>query len=366
MKVNIQKLARAIFPIVTCCVVLACCFVPASAYEVWNVFDHIDNITMNGDIANVTFILPEDNIKWAFNDNGKFTYLSGQNVHFTATAGQAFNVYFNPFGPIHSQTPNVGAYFRNNVISTADLPTDATFNHTVKIGISNGTPISYRQIRTSVFYSSSDNQYLSLQTFMNDVEWDSEVFNLWIRSTEVPIDVSAGSGFHTQTFISGLSLPYSGSTNFAYEFSISFNVSKAYLDYVNSGRYSAALEAIEDQLVANGQTLSGIMEQQKQTNQSLESILNGTKDQQNSADKFQDDMDDSIKDIEDAGDSMQAVTTPSIDFEQVLPDDVLEGQEFLAYTAAIKKFWESPVLTSMFVILGGLMFVSFVIFGKKG
>lgn len=346
-----QKLARVIFPIITCCVVLVCGIIPASAYEVWNIYDHIDNVSFVGDYAHITFSLPQDNVQWAFYENGSFTYLSGQNVKYDVTAGQAFNLYFNPFGIIHSATPNDGAYFSDNFISTDDLPEDATFNHILKIGVSNGSSITYNTVNTIAYYVSSANQFLSKVAFPNSVEWDPEVYNLWIRSSDVPIDTTVGSGFHTQTVIESLKLPYSGSTNFAYEFSISFNISKAYFDYVNSGKHSQILEAIEDKLDSQGQT--------------LDSILNGSQDQQDSADRFEDDMNESIKDIEDAGDAIDSVTVPTIIVENILPDDVLQGQEFLAYTGAIKQFWESPVLTSMFVILGGLMFVSFAIFGKK-
>lgn len=269
----------------------------ASAYEIWNVYDNISDIVLNGDIATLTVKLPVDDCEWAFNDNGNLSYYKGQNVHHYVTAGQSFNLYFNPFGPVHSQTPKQGVFFRDHMLSFEDLPEDATFSQSLNIGVSNGANVSWHSVRSSIYYASNKNEYLSMTDFGRTVEWDSEAFVLRIRSDNVPIDTSEGAGFHTQMFVASLVLPYTGSTNFAYQFSISFNLSKAYFDYVSSGRYSQMLDAIESQLYLNGKTLGEIVSQQTQTNKTLEQIVDQQQQTNDKLDELPGEIGDEMQEV---------------------------------------------------------------------
>lgn len=128
-------------------------------------------------------------------------------------------------------------------------------------------------------------------------------------------------------------------------FDLKVSIDRAYLD-----------SEIEKE---NNEILNNIQDQ----NQLL---IDGTPEQNDAIDKFDSEAQDKIGALEDAGDVMDSVTTPEVDVDELVPSNVLQGQAYLTYVNTISTFWDSKYLAVIGTILGGLILISFVLFGRKG
>lgn len=85
-----------------------------------------------------------------------------------------------------------------------------------------------------------------------------------------------------------------------------------------------------------------------------------------SADGVIGDMSGSAGSLEQVGDVMANVPKPNFAVSDLVPTDVLAGPDFMSYITPIKEFWNSGVLSTLTTILGGLLLLSYVLFGEKG
>lgn len=343
MKLNIQKLVRVITPIITVLAVVLCSVCPVSAAYV-DYIDYVVDVFTHDGVEMCTVKIPAADLGpgvwYAFWGNGSSYSQQGHTLSYTFSPDTTYRIAYRP-----TQS--------GNLLLAYDIPDGTHMSIQAKYDIVFGDEAvgySTPQMQWYVDYMNASGSRLKL-AYSEWVDGGFENSSYNIFTIEKPEGTySFGFGCDYRNFAS---LEGNCELTITVEYiNLTMTISSLYLQFIQNGRNNQILDAVEKALAEQGKT--------------LKDILNGSADMNGSADQFQDDMKDAIEDIENAGDAMQAVTTPSINVEQILPDDVLEGQEFLAYTGAIKKFWDSPVLTSMFAILGGLMFVSFVLFGKRG
>lgn len=342
MKVNIQKLARVVVPILTVFTLVLCAVIPASAASV-DYIDYVVDVFETDGVEMCRVEIPASAFGsgvWYVQNRGNGQMLktfSGHSFTYNFASGINYNLLYRPMQG-------------GNRILTYDIPDGTVFsvNAYVKTassdGYSGGNFTWYLQ-----YYNSNSSVISSLSSSGSNGLDNSSAYGIFtLEKPDHTESIALYADFYNFSVLAG---------GYDWEIGVksivmTMTISSLYLQFIQNGRNNQIFNAVEKALAEQGKT--------------LEDLLNGTADMNGSADHIKDNMDSSIKDIEDAGDAMDSFTPPTINVEQVLPDEVLDGQEFLAYTGAIKKFWDSPVLTSMFIFLGGLMFAGFAVFGKRG
>lgn len=112
-----------------------------------------------------------------------------------------------------------------------------------------------------------------------------------------------------------------------------------------------------------------ITEQTKLMEQMLlqnEELLNGTKSQNAAADNFDNNMDSVTDELGDIQQDLESVEKPDVELEELIPNNVLQGTHYLTYANTLKAFWQNNDIVIIFTIMGVLILVSFILFGRKG
>lgn len=94
--------------------------------------------------------------------------------------------------------------------------------------------------------------------------------------------------------------------------------------------------------------------------------LNGSSDQSGAADQFQSEVDQAVGELDQMGSELNAVDKPDVNVSELVPTQILQGTHFLTYVNALNNFWDSPEIALILVTLGGMILISYLLFGEKG
>lgn len=349
MKVNIQKLAKRFFPLLTVCVILLSCFVAPVSAEGINYRDYEGNVTVDGDNDIVTVNLPT---YWftgliAMPDGRGLQPWNGHN--FSCTIGDdinKLNIYLAPFGT------EIGAYDRaytGRYLSMDNIPSDAEFY--LQFGVTTSSPDSFTISRIQERVYSVNDSYASMYSMNTYPGGEPGSF-----AVSTVFDAVDAQGWFPE-YIMYLQ---SGGTTFAgttisfevYSFRLEVSISSLYRLQEQSGITNDLLTEVNKQLEEQGKT--------------MEDILNGTPEMNDKVDSAVDDMNNAGEKLEELGESLSNVEKPNTDNLEVGIDSFLPETSFLAYTAPIRNLWENDSLVGMLIIVLTLVLVSWVFFGKKG
>lgn len=97
-----------------------------------------------------------------------------------------------------------------------------------------------------------------------------------------------------------------------------------------------------------------------------EELLNGTKSQNAAADNFNNEMDSVTDELGDMQEDLESVEKPDVGLSELIPNNVLQGTHYLTYANTLKAFWQNNDIVIIFTIMGVLILISFILFGRKG
>lgn len=348
MKVNIQKLknfTKRFIPVLTALVVLACMVCPAFASGI-DYNDLNPSIRVDGENDIVTFRFdPSQFVSSVY--GGEYDGLTFPgSFSFAAKEDTYYDIY----------TVLMPSY-----LDTYNIPSDTLLSFSFRIECDStygayGTPSVYLIRHYYRDDSMVDSNYDDLGKGVINYQY----------SGSISIDSNLYDGFSLEAGVIRLYALADYDFTFIFDDVVfTMSVNSAYRAAMMSYD-SRVIQEIEKQLAEQGKTMVQFLEEQEQTNEKLDGIINGTPEQNEQADQFRDEMDSAIGDLNNAGDVMSDVPKPEIDVDDLVPTDILAGSDFLTYTATIGEFWNSDILSSFTAVLGGLLLLSYVLFGEKG
>lgn len=322
--------------------VLAC---PAFA-EAINYRDYEGSVKVEGDKDIVTIDLPVD---WfhgliSMPDGSGLKHWGGHEVSYTIPySTNRLNVYLAPFGQ------EIGAYnkpYTGRYLSMDNIPSDAEFY--MQIGVTTDTPDAFS---VSTFqervYAVNDN-YASLYdihqypggpggSFAVSHVFDAVASEGWFPEFVMYID-STSSSFLGRTL-----------SVVVYNLQIEVSISSLYRLQEETGRTNELLTEVNRQLAEQGKT--------------MQDILNGTPEQNEIAGNISGALTDKGDQLGDLIDDIQTEkpNTDSVDVDNIIPQT---GITFLS--GAITPIAENPLVIKILVMVGTLLLVSYVLFGKRG
>lgn len=98
----------------------------------------------------------------------------------------------------------------------------------------------------------------------------------------------------------------------------------------------------------------------------LDQIQTGSSDQQAAAGQFNSEVDQVVGELNQIGDQLNEVPRETFSVSDLVPTDILQGTHFLTYVDALNNFWDSPEIALIVVTLGGMILISYLLFGEKG
>lgn len=358
LKVNIQKLAKRLIPLLTVCVVLLSSLVaPVSAEEV-NYRDYETSVQVDGDNDLVTVTFPTEWIHGlvAHTDGSGVKHWDGPVLDWEAydtdftQSSDVMRIYVAPFGT------TLGAWetsYKGRYLSLKNIPTDSIF----EIGFLFGGTTATNNIK---WVSSDERAYSVTDGYASMYFKSVKTLNVTGSSLDPyksEISTGSGEGFFPE-----------------YIFTIEtangqdFSSQHFYLEveYFRMKISISSLYRLQEQSGITNELLTEVNEQLAEQNKNLEDIINGTPEMNDKVDSAVDDMNNAGNQLEDLGESLNAVEKPNTDNLDVGIDSFLPETSFLAYTAPIRNLWENDTLVGMLIIVLTLVLVSWVFFGKKG
>lgn len=322
LKINIQKIAKRLFPIVTAfCVILLCVAFPASAVE-WKDLVYSTSVE-NGNVTYSLDLLPGGRyLLYEVYPYKVIDWVQGSNYVFDS--GGRYGISYI------SVSFEIDQLFFTSGISSYNI--DFDFD-----GISDDNAVAISSSTLEVNYYDSSLVRLG-QQFQNASLDPSEGFSASF-TPNVP------SGTRYVTFV--CNIIFDAVDAFASSFDI---------DYFGYD-FTVPVSSVE-----NLEILNKLEEQ----GQKLDDIINGTPEQNEQADRFQEDVNGAVGDLGAAGDALNQVPKPDVSVDDLVPNDILAGTAYLTYTGAIQEFWSSEILSTITVLLGGMVLISYLLFGEKG
>lgn len=347
LKVNIQKHSKRFIPLVTAFFVLVVSvgFPIVASAEGVDYKDYISNIEVDGHNDIVTITVPANDQYWTFETGGIVQRFDQGWVDFAPVVGQQYTLQLHPF---------------NGRLNLDDIPNGTIF--TVGFSFQFSNTVSYDSTYVSCneqYYSSSGSWLGQIQNGVGHKTFEGvntySITSKFSKNGPYSNGVTTPAG-SVDLFLQLYKFTPTESSNYvhfnAQDFTMTFTISSLYELQQTQERTNELLEAVEDKLEENGQK--------------LDDIINGTPEQNEQADQFQEEISGSIEDLNQAGEALNQVPQPSISPDDLVPGDILAGNSFLAYTFTLQELWKSKELSLIFTTLGGLMVLSFVLFGKKG
>lgn len=354
MKVNIQKFknfTKRFIPVLTALVVLVCCVSFSASAEALDYRDYEKYVTVDGDKDLVTVSFPQEWFSGVFtNSSGAgLAWWSGWEFYYEPDSSVTPGcwAYIAPFG---GPTASTSFSYSGLYLSLDNIPSDALWHISLAAAAHHGV-IDWITIFSCQFRSFSVlDSYATVYEYL-DVSpiYDDAYPYRWSVDGCFP---AGADGWFPQII-----LRLDDVRNYPIyievtSFTVTLSISSLYRLQEQTGETNDLLDEVNRQLEEQGKTMND--------------ILNGTPEQNEQADQFRDEMDSAIGDLNNAGDVMADVPKPEVDVDDLVPTDILTGSDFLAYTASIKEFWSSDILSSVTTVLGGLLLLSYVLFGEKG
>lgn len=349
MKVNIQKLTRAIPCFLTAFAVVLVCTVRASATAQYiDPYKYITGTETSGSIeyVNVSFTGVQP-VTWYGSGTSETNVTGLESVDLTAgSIYPYFKTWLIGVEPTNTTAPD-GSIRVAEIMAGSTMELTTTFNFTLLHGVSGYGGTVNMEYRGQVYCYDSDGKFMQ---FVNGdfLEWSEQVTGSADKTINYSMTFDLPSGCAYICPVSRLNMtaniPNAGNDNW----------------YVQMRFESEhfGMTVVRDSFASNSQNNQEITDR-------LDSIINGSdadnKDAQEGANK----ADDAIGGLNNAGNAMDSVPTPNVNINGLIPDD-LTGQSYLKYTSVISEIWNTEVIARMMSILGCFIFLSFLLYGKKG
>lgn len=362
MKLNMKKIARRIFPVVTAVVILISMSFSASAETiVYNLNDFVTNVDIDGENDLMSVVIPRKLNRWHSILNGSSSnYIKGQPIYNLQLKSDwlpdeeasinEFSVVYLPFGG--------GNYFD---VSSLPISTSFTLQNVVLYFVLNNG----QGFNTDVFQNFSvqyyDENYKYISTQWIDKEYtftpgNVETFTYNLEDITFTLDKPKNAKFALFRMILNFDAFY-----FHQNYStLSVDIGDFVFDMRISSAYREMLQAEE-----NSRLMNEINNQLAEQNKTMEDILNGTPEQNEQISGAVGEMGSAGDKLGDLSDQMQ-VEHPDASNMNVSINSFIPETSLLAYTGPILAFWENDSLQAMLIIVLTLVLVSWVMFGKKG
>lgn len=361
---------KRILPVILTVSVLLCCMLVSASAVAYDYNDYITDIKVDGDNDICTVVLPFTG-RWYVGHyvNGSMVidgYIYGNDVDFQLEPGIAYSIGLSPIASSLLWDPPVGSVFGEYgiPISLDNLPSGSTLQLYCDMGISNDI-VSVGRTSTMIYYvNEQDGEYFLAEPFTHYTNENviSDDFDLFSTSPVITLE-NKTDAFGYSFWFREVQVSYSGSTNLHAEAVLTFSISSAYREYTQSGKNQALMKAIEAELKSNGQTLQGVLDQQKVTNSKLDSVISS----QDRINEYLDDFknyevqgippagSDIVDDYESAEDQlMDSVAGGSSEFENMTLtawDRIYTYQQsFLAFSSLFGLFADIPFFQSLLYI----------------
>ena len=349
---NFISLAKRFFPLVTAVMVLVCCIsFPASA-EALNYRDYEVSVTVDGNNDIVTLGFPyEQWADWLFADEDLEYVQSGSGSSFYLDSPKAFRtsmfyIVCAPFGGATFKTEM--ATVPGHYLSLDNLPSDAKWNMRLEIRLddeeSEIVP-AYFGIRSWVVDGDSSFFY-EFVPGSSITEIDTGVYDV-VLSGDVVTDYD---GWFPQVF-----LKYRDDRRTPVIFSLhSFDITMS----INS--YHRVLEDM-----GYTEQIDELRQELEQQNIKLDSVINGTPEQNESANNAAGVLGDKGEQLGNLAGAIQP-DKPNLDSVNTNVSDLVPSTGLNSLTSAISPIANNELVIKILVMVATLILVSYVLFGKRG
>lgn len=345
LKDKILKIARHTVPFLTAVFVFWACFAfPASAAGL-DYNDYVSNVMVDGDNDIVSVSFPTSYAGWTAYEN--LTDLVGQGDG--AVQWFSFSTY-NQWQIICN--------FPSATIDLSNIPNGTKVGFGVDLVIQRTSRMPFSQNyeeEISIIYKLKDGT-TSVQSLgsVTKTMSASDIFcYINLTSTGVPLQIPDNAD---SMYLELKVRSHTGAAEYwackcnAQYFDMEMNISSLYRQQQLTGKTNKLLDEVNRQLEEQGKTMND--------------ILNGTPEQNDQVGGVVGDMEDSIDDFQNSMDQMADATLPPIEFDDYVPFE-LTGNEFLHFSTVLGSFWSNTVLARFMSILGGIILISFILFGEK-
>lgn len=336
MNVNIQKIAKRIFPILcTLCVLISCICSPvlgytrASSIDVVNPYKEIKVLNSTADSFTVSFSAwPSDfaGVRWNFYSTS-WTQLDS--IGHSGTSNYVFS----------DQSKYIFKYYPTGYDAYWDLsliPDGTVISLYGDLSFATGCQTPNPGVSVSYYDSSFKKLGSTFYTYFGN-----DSFNLNYIAGDFTIAKPTGAVYARFDIVYKNWAPLTASTTvtvYGGECKFTMTVPKSVLDQAGNELSNDILASINDSLKDD---YGGV------GNQALG------------------EMGQAVGGLDSAGQALDNVNKPNIDIDVIVPSDIT-SDVYLKYSALISIFWSSPVLISMVGILVSLILISYVFHGKKG
>ncbi len=339
MKINIQKFARVVIPFVSALLIVIVSVAPVSATGI-DYNDYISRVEVDGSNDLVTVTIPAELCfvrVYDYTSRSDIYTGYGASHTFEALTGHSYAFQMWPFGY---------PWGADGGLDISNIPdgTSGTVSFSSNVDVGGDTE---QHSATAYFTYRNENQIVVEHSY---------------------VDYTYTPGSHDFDFVVN---PPSNATVLEFEDSVGFAVfdDGSYNFTVNDTVLVMSISSLYRLQQETGKTNTILAEVQKQlesNGQKLEDIISGSSDQQNQAGQFKDEIGSVSGALVGAGSAISGVPKPTIVVDDLVPSDVLNGSAYLSYVTTIQEFWKSETLSSVTIILGGLILVSYILFGEKG
>lgn len=326
---------KRILVIASCVALLVCSFaLPASA-AVLDYNDYITNIQVDGDNDIVTVTIPlQGNTQYALYENSNLIgNIFGNEIVGQFKYGNSYNLYIMP-------TP-----FDSVLLSNIPSGTTVSYDYYITENYpAYNTPI----VLFKVYYYMADGS-----TIIKSYELNRSPFE-WAFPIESTLDIPDGAvSFSTE--VGFLNFSPANDKDVIYvatfglkSYTLTMTISSLYRLQQQTGQTNVILKEVEKQLADQGKTLDEVLGAQKDTNEKLDSIINGTVDPSPPAGG------DSIGDLDDLEGGLRDDSQAGLDQGLAIQQSTLGI--FLQYATAFAAAGD------IFGVFAGIPFFSFLLY----
>lgn len=346
MKSKLIRLS-SVAMVVVLLVLLAC---PAFAEEI-NYRDYVTHVDVDGDNDLVTVSIPAE---WC---EGQIVYGDGTELRewlgpsfcwdFTDSVSSydKLRVYIAPFGTAYGSWDY--DYGNGRYLSTSNIPSGTTFNIDFAIRLeSTNNDISYKS-NDFRSYSVDDSRAILYSKYFPTPTTDSDGWLNFSFAGDIPTDSDGWFPF-MMVYMNG-QLP-GGIFEFELRnFEINLSISALYRINETTQENNALLREVKRQLAEQGKT--------------MDDILNGTPEQNEVVGNISGALTDKGDQLGGLVDDIQT-EKPALDSVDV--DSIIPQTGITTLSGAISPIAENPLIIKILVMVGTLLLVSYVLFGKRG
>lgn len=265
-----KKILSRVVPALLLCCMFMMLFSPAVSAEGVDYKDYISNIEVDGHNDIVTITIPASEQYWVITDytiGTTNTYPQGW-LDFPPVAGTKYTIQLHVF---------------DGYLNLDDIPDSTIFTAGFTFGFSD--TVSYNSTYVSCneqYYSTSGSWLGQIQTGVGfETFVGSNVYSItskFNKSGPYSNGVTGNAGA-VDLFLQLYQFTPTESTNYVHfearDFTMTFSISSLYELQQTQEKTNQLLEAVEDNLEANGQKLDDILSSQYEMNDKMDNIING-------------------------------------------------------------------------------------------